>query len=38
LSDDALAELERLLDHPERDPHGRSIPSPSAPSDKGGVS
>ncbi len=30
LSDDAVAELDELLGHPERDPHGRRIPGRSA--------
>jgi manganese/zinc/iron transport system permease protein len=36
LSDEAAAELDRLLGHPETDPHGRTIPRPAT--SAGGVS
>jgi Mn-dependent DtxR family transcriptional regulator len=29
LSDDTVADLDRLLGHPESDPHGRRIPRPA---------
>jgi manganese/zinc/iron transport system permease protein len=35
LGDEAIAELERLLDYPDTDPHGRQIPATAAPDEEG---